>query len=66
MYCYYVKNIRQVQIENRPAVEVMASYNNEKVFIYADPPYIMKTRAGGKQYVHEMKDKDHEIFLKEQ
>ena len=59
----YTERLRQVQIENRLAVEIMANYNNEKVLIYADPPYLISTRTGGKQYVHEMEDKDHEIFL---
>ena len=31
-------------------------FNNPKVLIYADPPYVLSTRYG-KQYRHEMDDK---------
>lgn len=31
---------------------------NENVLIYADPPYLLNTR-GGKQYRHEMDERDH-------
>ena len=50
------ERIRGVQIENRPAVELIERFNNPKVLIYADPPYVLSTRHG-KQYRHEMDDK---------
>jgi len=50
------ERIRGVQIENRPAVELIERFNNLKVLIYADPPYVLGTRHG-KQYRHEMDDK---------
>lgn len=59
-----VERLRQVQIENRPALEVIKRFNYENVFIYIDPPYLLSTRAG-KQYKHEMMDADHEELLKE-
>ena len=59
-----VERLRQVQIENRPALEVIKRFNYENVFIYIDPPYLLGTRAG-KQYKHEMMDADHEELLKE-
>ena len=52
-----------VQIENRPAVEVIERFNYSNVFMYIDPPYVLSTRAG-KQYKHEMTDADHEELLK--
>lgn len=50
------ERIRGVQIENRPAAELIERFNNPKVLIYADPPYVLSTRHG-KQYRHEMDDK---------
>lgn len=52
-----------VQIENRPAVEVIERFNYSNVFMYIDPPYVLGARAG-KQYKHEMTDADHEELLK--
>lgn len=57
------ERLRMVQIENRPAVEVIERFNYRNVFMYIDPPYVLSTRAG-KQYKHEMTDADHEELLK--
>lgn len=51
-----------VQIENRPALELISRFNYQKVLIYADPPYLLGTRHG-KQYRHEMSDADHRDLL---
>lgn len=56
------ERLRGVQIENRPAVEVMERFNYSNVLIYLDPPYMLETRHG-KQYKHEMSRKDHENLL---
>lgn len=50
--------LKNVQIENRPAIELIRHFNHDNVLIYADPPYLLNTR-GGKQYRHEMTEKDH-------
>lgn len=58
------ERLRKVQIENRPALEVIRRFDYPNVFIYLDPPYVMGTRAGKrKQYLHEMTDEDHEELL---
>jgi len=57
------ERFRTVQIENRPALEVIERFNYENVFQYLDPPYLLGTR-NGKQYKHEMTDKAHEDMLK--
>ena len=57
------ERLRIVQIENRPALEVIKRFNYSNVFMYIDPPYLLDTRAG-KQYKHEMLDADHEDLLK--
>lgn len=56
------ERLRGVQIENRPAVTVIERFNYPNVLIYADPPYLLRTRHG-KQYLHEMTDKDHSDLL---
>ena len=57
------ERLRGVQIENRPAVELVKRFNYPKVLIYCDPPYMLETR-NGKQYRCEMDIKDHEELLK--
>ncbi len=56
------ERLRGVQIEHRPAVEIIRRFNSPRVLIYADPPYMLETRHG-RQYHHEMTDKDHEELL---
>ena len=56
------ERLRKVQIENRPAIEVIQRFDYKEVFMYIDPPYLLDTRRG-KQYMHEMADKDHEELL---
>lgn len=51
------ERLRGVQIECRPAVEVMKRFNSKKALIYLDPPYMPGTRHG-KQYRHEMYDEE--------
>ncbi len=52
-----------MQIENRPAVDLIRRFNYSNVLIYADPPYLLSTRKGRKQYSHEMTDDDHMELL---
>lgn len=47
------ERLQGVQIENRPAVELIQRFKSPKVLIYADPPYVLGTRHG-KQYRHEL------------
>lgn len=50
--------LKGVQIENRPALDLIKKFNHDNVLIYADPPYLLNTR-GGKQYRYEMNEQDH-------
>ena len=50
--------LKGVQIENRPALDIIKKFNHDNVLIYADPPYLLSTR-GGKQYRCEMNEQDH-------
>ena len=54
--------LKGVQIENRPALELIRKFNHDNVLIYADPPYLLNTR-GGKQYRCEMTEQDHVELL---
>lgn len=57
------ERLRGVQIENRPAVELIERFNYKNVLVYLDPPYMPGTRHG-KQYRYEMYDgKSHEELL---
>lgn len=56
------ERLREVQIENRPAVDLAKRFNYKNVLIYADPPYVLGTRHG-KQYRCEMDDDAHEELL---
>jgi len=57
------ERLRMVQVENRPALDVIKRFNYPEVFQYLDPPYLLGTRRG-KQYKHEMSDTEHEELLK--
>lgn len=54
-----VGRLKQAQIENMDAVELISRFNRENVLIYADPPYLPSTRKAKKQYAYEMTDEDH-------
>ena len=54
--------LKQVQIENRPALDLISEYNRENVCMYIDPPYVLSTRTR-KQYTVEMEDQDHQELL---
>lgn len=56
------ERLRGVQIENKPAVELIRRFRFKNVLIYADPPYMLSTRHG-KQYATEMTNDDHAELL---
>ena len=49
----------RVQIENRPANDVIKLYDSPDTLFYCDPPYVHKTRGDSKAYGYEMTDEDH-------
>lgn len=55
--------LKGVQIENKPALELIRAFDHKNVLIYLDPPYVLSTRTR-KQYWFEMSDQDHEKLLK--
>lgn len=54
--------LKMVQIEHKPAVDLIKAFNHDNVLIYVDPPYVLSTRTR-KQYRHEMTDQDHVELL---
>jgi DNA adenine methylase len=49
----------RVQIENRPAVDVIRLYDSPTTLFYCDPPYIHETRGDDKAYGYEMSNQAH-------
>ncbi len=49
----------RVQIENRPAADVIRLYDSPKTLFYCDPPYIHATRGDSHAYGYEMTDEQH-------
>jgi DNA adenine methylase len=58
-----VDRLRDAQIENRPAVDILRRYADRQVLVYADPPYVAETRSDAQIYRCEMKREDHEELL---
>ncbi|MFA9492346.1 DNA adenine methylase [Streptococcus sp. E17BB] len=50
--------LKQVQIERRPALELIKRFDKPDVCMYVDPPYVLSTRTR-EQYSYEMSDSDH-------
>lgn len=49
----------RVQIENRPAVEVIKLYDSPQTLFYCDPPYLHATRGDTSAYGFEMNETEH-------
>lgn len=49
----------RVQIENRPALDVIRLYDSKGTLFYCDPPYLHDTRGDSKAYGFEMSEGEH-------
>jgi DNA adenine methylase len=58
------ERLLRVQIENRPAVEVISLYDSSDTLFYCDPPYVHNTRGDCSAYGNEMTDQDHRDLAK--
>ena len=54
----------RVQIENRPALDIIRLYDSPKTLFYCDPPYLHCTRSDTKAYGFEMDESQHREFAK--
>jgi len=54
------ERLLRVQIENRPALDVIKLYDDPQTLFYCDPPYLHSTRGDSKAYGYEMVDTDHD------
>ncbi len=56
------ERIIRVQIENRPAIDVIKLYDSPGTLFYCDPPYLHATRGDSKAYGFEMDESQHKEF----
>ena len=56
------ERLQRVQIENRPALDIIRLYDSPGTLFYCDPPYLHSTRGDSKAYGYEMADTDHEAL----
>ena len=53
------QRLQRVQIENAPALDVIARYDTPETVFYLDPPYVHSARGDSSAYEFEMTDDDH-------
>ena len=58
------QRLQRVQIENAPALDVIARYDTKKTLFYVDPPYVHDARGDASAYGFEMTNADHEELAK--
>jgi DNA adenine methylase len=53
------ERLLRVQIENRPAIDVIRLYDSRDTLFYCDPPYLHDSRGDNKAYSFEMLEAEH-------
>jgi len=53
------ERLLRVQMENRPAIDVIERYDSEGTLFYCDPPYPHETRGDSRAYEFEMTSEEH-------
>lgn len=56
------ERLLRVQIENRPALELIGLYDDKGTLFYCDPPYVHDSRGDTKAYGYELTDAQHETL----
>ena len=54
------ERLRMAQIDHDDFRAVIKRFDTPETFFYCDPPYVLSTRVGGKEYDHEMTEQDHQ------
>lgn len=57
------ERLLRVQVEQKDALDVIATYDSEGTFFYLDPPYVHSTRRSG-GYEHELDDEQHRRLVR--
>lgn len=58
-----VDRLRHVQLECKPALDLIASWSVPDALLYIDPPYVESTLGGDRLYRHTMTEADHLALL---
>jgi DNA adenine methylase len=53
------ERLLRVQIENRPALDLIRLYDGPDTLFYCDPPYLHTTRGDSRAYGFEMDEQQH-------
>ena len=64
MLPFITERLLRVQIENRPAVDVIKIYDSDETLFYCDPPYPHEARGDDSSYAFEMNDEEHRELAK--
>jgi DNA adenine methylase len=56
------ERLLRVQIENRPALDVISLYDDSDTLFYCDPPYLHETRGDANAYAYEMDEAQYREF----
>lgn len=58
------ERLKDAEIENTDAIELIKKYNHPDCLIYADPPYLLSTRKQRYYNVEMETEEEHEVLLK--
>lgn len=61
---FIAERLLRVQIENRPAIDLIKLYDSTETLFYCDPPYVHGTRGDTKSYGYELTDDEHRQLAK--
>jgi DNA adenine methylase len=58
---FIIERLRRVQIVQRPAIDVIRTWDSPQTLVYCDPPYVPESRHAGSREVYgcEMSEHDH-------
>lgn len=64
MLPFIAERLLRVQIENRPAIDLIKLYDSKETLFYCDPPYPHESRGDNNAYGNEMSDENHKELAK--